>query len=1132
MTRLLLTLQELAASPVAVNETRRSIYRRRRNEMLRIAPTRGSDAQAPPPKVLALLVAAGEHDDASSPAKAWPAMSRSSSERWRFMRSLFLHALVALRPLLLKNRDGEVAMTITDRGQAWAQAQLDQGNPIMFPDEWTEGERTLGGDFVAKAVLGWPAKAALQPFTLGNAIVDGPLDLQGAGVEAELIFEHCRFRHAVLAREATFSRRVRFSQHCVFDDAVIFDSCTARHLWFTRELELAGEPIKEPGATFRAQVSFVASRILGSLCFDGARFLGPETFSLNGASVSASVFMQSAEFYGPVVFTALQIDLGLFGARAKFNDWGALADFSSMKIKLHALLEDAVFLGPATFELSEIDGNFSLARSRFFDSDSATIFANMRIGKLADMRGATFWGAVNFYQADIGGSLRCDDMTFLETGQTLYGSALKVKGETSLINATIHGPAEFGGMAADGRLYCDGATFLSYVSFTGARFASHISAANAQFKALADFSHLEVGGDLLFPSTSFGAALQLYSSDIKGSAQLDRSVCRGRALFTNMVIHGELQCRGMVFHDEANFVSVACEGAAYFDFTKFKGDAKFNFFSSVAGHFRRTKFHRQADFSGIKLKGTGHYTGAKFGGPVDFRNAAIDEDLRFESAAREKPPKPARVVFMAAVNGDGIEVGRELALSECVFRHQGELTLRFARIGLLDCRGNGFRSVTCFSARIRDGLLFERNVITEDAVLAVIKVGGRSRFGGTIFKKECDFSEADLQGVADFGAKACDDGSDARPCTFESAAKFDRTRFGGKTYFDGTVFHATASFKAAEFLDEVTIQRLAGGAGDKTPALPMKFDFGHAAFSGPLTITDVTFGATVSFSKCRFLSRVGFVNVAFNGPAASDEYDDSVVFAEARFESQLVLSETTVRRRLAFFGAVHENRLFVGTNCRFDDRLDLRNARLTILDIDHTGRPAPTDLSFLGKLLLDGCTYQRLVHDGIEPEILWRQFHKSLGSVDTATFQRQPYLEFERVCRGAGKDKLADQVYFDLRAADGRLEHRWIFRLWNWTERLVFGYGVRPLRLIATFLIAWIGGALVFGLLHGSVDMEHGKLDVAESLRNLVPGLDKLIKIERPSSGVLETGVSILQYVLGWALLALLAHRFFKGLKR
>ncbi len=96
------------------------------------------------------------------------------------------------------------------RGEAWAKAQIEREQPIRFPADWPEADRSLSGAFVLDAILDARWAKVPEGFVLANAVVTTPVERRYAHVQGELTFEDCTFTAEVRLPYATLERRVRF----------------------------------------------------------------------------------------------------------------------------------------------------------------------------------------------------------------------------------------------------------------------------------------------------------------------------------------------------------------------------------------------------------------------------------------------------------------------------------------------------------------------------------------------------------------------------------------------------------------------------------------------------------------------------------------------------------------------------------------------------------------------------------------------------------------------------------------------------------------------------------------------------------------------------------------------------------
>jgi hypothetical protein len=262
-------------------------------------------------------------------------------------------------------------------------------------------------------------------------------------------------------------------------------------------------------------------------------------------------------------------------------------------------------------------------------------------------------------------------------------------------------------------------------------------------------------------------------------------------------------------------------------------------------------------------------------------------------------------------------------------------------------------------------------------------------------------------------------------------------------------------------------------------------------------------------------------------------------FVDTAFLGQVVFDATIFNGRSSFYNARFHNILTVNSNCEFKGPVDFENARLMMLKAD--GRDT-TRMPFSGLVSFRGCTYQRVSFPGGSAGF-WRMLSENLRRQGEQQFDRQPYLEFEKFCRMSGEGEIADEVYFEMCKRESWLEKRPLYRILDIFYRVVFGYGVRPGRWIGWIIGLWGWGAAMFSLpgmmklgAGGATEGAGGRFlpQMFLSVSNLVPGADKLMSKYSEllnQEALAAVGVAMIQRAAGWVLLALLAKRFFAGLK-
>ena len=114
-------------------------------------------------------------------------------------------------------------------------------------------------------------------------------------------------------------------------------------------------------------------------------------------------------------------------------------------------------------------------------------------------------------------------------------------------------------------------------------------------------------------------------------------------------------------------------------------------------------------------------------------------------------------------------------------------------------------------------------------------------------------------------------------------------------------------------------------------------------------------------------------------------------------------------------------------------------------------------VQFLAAIDLRGCIYDR-----IYPISFWETLMDYLGPYD-----RQPFTHLEEIFRRAGKDKLADDVYYERKCREFtknitiRKPGAWLLDRFLW---LLTGYGVKLYRLLLAIIPILILGTCIFHL--------------------------------------------------------------------
>lgn len=183
-------------------------------------------------------------------------------------------------------------------------------------------------------------------------------------------------------------------------------------------------------------------------------------------------------------------------------------------------------------------------------------------------------------------------------------------------------------------------------------------------------------------------------------------------------------------------------------------------------------------------------------------------------------------------------------------------------------------------------------------------------------------------------------------------------------------------------------------------------------------------------------------------------------FEGVSFGGQANFTAAVVERKADFDNAV------------FWDKASFRESRFYVILFRKEAMTRPTryeERQFNATVNIHGLTYQRI-------RVAWRELFDSM-----APFDRQPYTHMETVFRMPGHDRQADDIYHvrrccearrtrdrALRRNDARELSKWQalrevpVAIFDFLQRVLFNYGVRPYRLIIFSLSIVAIGAYIF----------------------------------------------------------------------
>lgn len=386
-------------------------------------------------------------------------------------------------------------------------------------------------------------------------------------------------------------------------------------------------------------------------------------------------------------------------------------------------------------------------------------------------------------------------------------------------------------------------------------------------------------------------------------------------------------------------------------------------------------------------------------------------------------------------------------------------------------------------------------------------------------------------------------GADFESATFSEVAHFRRARFSGGADFWDTTFSEEADFSGALFSKEACFGSIFGGVGFSgeanflVPCLGARFlgeaTFRFAWFSGGATFRFARFSEEVDFRFTTFSEEAHFRFTTFSEVAhfRHARFFEKVDFGFARFSEKVDFGSATFIKG-ADFSACHfeEDAHFVG--CEYFEY-------------------APINFRAVTGFSQMQMEWEYNVDYNVTDEVYSLNEIKRRGLKGHLKYDETFYVALIKNYQDMGWLRQADDAYYIYRKE--KRTRRNIF--WGILERVVleipFGYGVKPWKLLYSFLLFWWGFSWYYvGFLRGRNDdwVLHWSVawnprrhrfrcftwSLLHSLDIITPGIDlhSLASLKRgyifkeKSKGVIW-GERI-QKLFGWYLLALFLVMFGK----
>lgn len=437
--------------------------------------------------------------------------------------------------------------------------------------------------------------------------------------------------------------------------------------------------------------------------------------------------------------------------------------------------------------------------------------------------------------------------------------------------------------------------------------------------------------------------------------------------------------------------------------------------------------------------------------PVSLVDATVEGEFRLTSGAVEQP-----LVL------DGMTVEGEAACENVAFG--------------AECAAAG--------ARFERGVDFQGSAFAERLRMSGARFGGPANFHAVEFGESVDFGRTDFAAAAEFALCRFGGDVDFDDARFAGQADFESVRVRGKADFRGVRFGAAAEFRDAAFERSVAFGDRSGTDAEvdhRASTTESVFEF-----EGALEHVDRRTGVTpedraVDGDRPHFGGRAGFVDA---------EFVEEVTFQGVRFAGRPVLRDATFRDPLVVVAPAVE-----------DGVIDLRDSEIP----DGTlGQPAGGGVVYdlqgatLGEVTVEsgeGSAFEqcRLLHttfDGFDfgqyRDALaasdWR-IHTTGGALDSSPSLgdlEATYLKAKNGADAVGDNKAAAEFFrrqllyrrrlHGSRVLDGEGVRERAVAAGRWVANglldLSSGYGERPSRVVVFSLLAILGFAPLYWLIH------------------------------------------------------------------
>jgi pentapeptide repeat protein len=534
---------------------------------------------------------------------------------------------------------------------------------------------------------------------------------------------------------------------------------------------------------------------------------------------------------------------------------------------------------------------------------------------------------------------------------------------------------------------------------------------NAVIDGPLDLKGTSIRGQIVLQQCVLLGPFELSCSTLSANLVLSSTTFRGPVDLRNATVECDVVLNRARFEGPVNtFVNMRVKGYLMAVGARFSRTA--NFDDATFGpdvNFNRSVFSR-VSFNSVRVNGCAHFEKARFHDEVNFTGLDVEGDLDFGEAQFTVQKAAAFAV---------LRVGADASFDRVVFNDRAFFDGSHIS-GLASFRGVQFQNGASFSdVTVGQDIAFRRapapGTNTVFQLRGAETPGSRpplaADFSDAHISGNFDFRNVEVEGAASFVGLVVGGGGIFRRARFNGDAKvrFDLAQFRGGAFFQGTQFNGETDFRAVQ----IDLDARFSGADFRRPA---------------------------SFEASKFTGLVTFAGGAWETDTYSGATCDRLSFKHTRFEQDAHFDDAVFRGDADFRDAAFQVIYFA------------RSAEVPAGGVQVR--------QFQGEVDLRGCTYKAITAD-------WRSLlPRNQTRVD---YNRQPYTQLEKFYARIGESEVADEVYLERSAAEGRWKwrnRRYMAGLSNAAYLIFLRYGVRPWQLlvIAALLLAY--GTLFFSQPH------------------------------------------------------------------